>query len=85
MKYEIPSRSARLTLGGHLSFYDDLRRKHIQVYLEKPAPLSDLLSRLGIPWVEISFASVNGELASLAEVWVAPGDRIELYPPMGGG
>jgi sulfur carrier protein ThiS len=85
MNNEIQSRSARLTLGGHLSFYDDLRRKHIQVYLEKPAPLNDLLSRLGVPLEEINFASVNGELVSLAEVWVAPGDRIELYPPMGGG
>jgi sulfur carrier protein ThiS len=29
--------------------------------------------------------AVNGELVELAAARVNPGDRIELYPPMGGG
>jgi sulfur carrier protein ThiS len=75
----------RLHLGGHLAWYDPQRRSWLDVPLAQPAALADIVAGLGLPAAEIAIVSVNGQAVDLAGAQVADGDRVELYPPLGGG
>jgi sulfur carrier protein ThiS len=72
-------------LGGHLNFYQPEKRNRVSLSVNGRIRLLDMLKQLGIPAEEVAFASVNGEMAELNSALVSPGDRVELYPPMGGG
>ncbi len=74
-----------LHLGGHLNYYDPQSRPRLEIDLHSRARLVDLLARLHIPTGEVYLTALNGELVDLPECWVQPGDRVELFPPMGGG
>jgi len=74
-----------LHLGGHLAFYAPQKQSHLSIPVDRPTELSLILQELGVPPAEVAIAAVNGELVDLAAARVKPGDRIELYPPMGGG
>ncbi len=75
----------RLHLGGHLSWYEPQRRAWLDVPLPAPAALSDVIAALALPPGEIAVAAVNGRAVELAEARVCDADRVELYPPVGGG
>jgi sulfur carrier protein ThiS len=75
----------QLHLGGHLSWYDANKRAWLNVPLPEPMPLMDLVSVMGLPQGEIAIAVVNGRTVTLTEAQVEDGDRVELYPPIGGG
>ncbi len=75
----------RLHLGGHLSWYDPQRRAWLDVPLAGPAALADVIAMLGLPAGEIAVAAVNGQAVELAQARVCDADRVELYPPVGGG
>jgi sulfur carrier protein ThiS len=74
-----------LHLGGHLSFYAPQKQSRFNIPMDQPTELEGILQKLGIPLAEVAIVVVNGELVELAAALVNPGDRIELYPPMGGG
>ena len=75
----------RLHLGGHLSWYDPEKRSWLVIPLAEPVVLVELLNRLHVPPGEVALSVVNGRLVALEDVRVSDGDRVELYPPMGGG
>jgi sulfur carrier protein ThiS len=75
----------RLHLGGHLNWYDPQKRSWQAIPLAEPVVLVELLGRLQVPLGEIALTVVNGRLVLLGEVTVSDNDRVELYPPMGGG
>ncbi len=75
----------RLHLGGHLAWYDPQKRSDISLDLPEPVPLLTLVERLGLPKGEIAIAAVNGNAVVLQEALVGGNDRVELYPPIGGG
>jgi hypothetical protein len=85
MNPDLPLRPVALTLGGHLSYFETHRRTHLQISLAQRAALNELLTQLEIPVSEVWLVVVNGEKMDLAEAWIAPGDKVELYSPMGGG
>ena len=72
-------------LGGHLGFYDREKRSRFRVHLDREMALVDLVRELGVPEAEIDLAAVNLSLVSLDDARVGDGDRLDLYPPMGGG
>ena len=74
-----------LHLGGHLAFYASQKQSRFSIPIDQPTELEVILQKLGVPLAEVAIAAVNGELVELAATRVNPGDRIELYPPMGGG
>jgi len=45
----------------------------------------DLVQRLGLPRGEIALVAVNGCVVDPATALLAPGDKVEFYPPIGGG
>ena len=75
----------RLHLGGHLSWYDPQKRSWLELHLSEPIPLVELVHQLGLPEGEIAVVAVNRRAISLEEAIVSDGDRVELYPPLGGG
>jgi sulfur carrier protein ThiS len=75
----------KLHLGGHLNWYDGHKRGWLDLSLEEPLLLADLLARLGIPAGEVAIVAVNRRVAPLEGTVVTNEDRVELYPPMGGG
>ena len=75
----------QLHLGGHLSWYDPAKRSDVPVSLSQPMRLLRLIESLGLPVAEVAIAVVNGRAVSLEEALVADGDRVQLYPPVGGG
>lgn len=72
-------------LGGHLGFYDRDKRSRFEVHLDAETTLLELIRELGIPEAEIALAAVNRTVVSLRETRVGDADRLDLYPPMGGG
>ena len=75
----------RLHLGGHLSWYDPQKRSWLELSLSEPTALIELVRQLKLPVEEIAISVVNGHAVSLDEVRVSGDDRVELYPPIGGG
>lgn len=75
----------QIYLGGHLSWYDRQKRSKFEIRLNQPALLLSIVQRLGVPEGEIAIAAVNGSLVPLADARVVDSDRVELFPPVGGG
>ena len=74
-----------LHLGGHLAWYDPQKRSRLEIQLRAPIALIDLLDQLGVPSAEVAVAAINGDMVSLADARVTDSDRVDLYPPVGGG
>ena len=72
-------------LGGHLAFYAPQKKSRCSISMVQPTELVVVLQDLGVPLAEVALASVNGKLVELVTARIKPGDRIELFPPMGGG
>ncbi len=75
----------KLHLGGQFSFYIPGHPHQVDVPLEKPSRLSEILTRLGIPVAEINLAVVNGELVELQSAVISQQDEVKIYPPVSGG
>jgi sulfur carrier protein ThiS len=75
----------KLHLGGHLNFYEPQRRAWIELALDAPQQLEDVLAGLGIPPGEVALVVINGALAQEEAPMFSDKDKVELYPPMGGG
>jgi sulfur carrier protein ThiS len=74
-----------LHLGGHLGWYDPQKRSRLEIHLGEPTGLLSLLEQLRIPAAEIAVVTVNRQAVDLDSVSVNDGDRVELFPPIGGG
>jgi len=57
----------------------------MEIHLDKPIPLIDLVATLKLPSAEIAIAAVNGTLVSLHDALISDEDHVELHPPCGGG
>ena len=75
----------QLHLGGHLSWYDPQKRSRLEIPLAEPIRLMSLLQQLNVPPAEIAVATVNRNAVTLEDAQVSDGDRVELFPPVGGG
>jgi sulfur carrier protein ThiS len=75
----------RLYLGGYLDFYNPQRGSWLEVELNQPSPLSEVLAELGIPMGDVQLFVLNGELVELNEAIVSDQDEVKLFPAVGGG
>jgi sulfur carrier protein ThiS len=75
----------RLYLGGHLDFYNPKAGGWLEVQLNQPTVLHDVLDQLGIPAGEVQLVVLNGELADLETTIVSNQDEVKLYSAVGGG
>ncbi|RDV83569.1 MoaD/ThiS family protein [Ammonifex thiophilus] len=71
--------------GGLEKFVKDVRfGEGFPVDLPEGGRVAELLDRLGIPPSQVFSVLINGRHASLADV-LREGDRVALFPPLGGG
>jgi sulfur carrier protein ThiS len=75
----------RLHLSGHLAWYESQKRSQVEVSVPRPTLLIDVLRDLAIPPGEVAITVVNGVAADLQTARVSNSDRVELFPPVGGG
>jgi sulfur carrier protein ThiS len=75
----------KLHIGGHLTFYLSEKSADLELYLEGPTRLADILANLKIPAGEVALVVVNGKLSESSTIDVTNTDRVDLYPPIGGG
>jgi sulfur carrier protein ThiS len=75
----------KLHLGGHLAFYDPEKRSHLELEIKGKVSLVALLQQLKVPLAEIALVVVNSELVELENSLITNTDRVDLYPPIGGG
>jgi sulfur carrier protein ThiS len=75
----------KLHLGGQFSFYLPGHPRQVELHLEEPTQLREILAGLGIPVAEINLAIINGELVDLQDALVTQQDEVQLYPPVSGG
>lgn len=74
-----------LHAGGQLAWYLPQKKSDLEIKLETPTRLTEVIARIQIPAGEVVLVVVNGELADLQTVVVSDADRVQLYPPIGGG
>jgi sulfur carrier protein ThiS len=75
----------RLHLGGYLSFYAPNRKSNLEVEVEGQIPLKEVLKQNSLPAGDVFLVVLNGILVDLQDARVTNSDRVELYPPDGGG
>jgi len=51
----------------------------------EPITLLALAQQLGLPAAEIAIVAVNGRACALETTVVTDCDKVEFYPPLGGG
>jgi sulfur carrier protein ThiS len=74
-----------LYAGGYLSFYLPQSMHSLEIRLDAPTSLKDVLGRLSIPVEEVQLVSLNGELAEVETVIVRDTDVVRIFPGVNGG
>jgi sulfur carrier protein ThiS len=75
----------RIYLGGHLNFYHPQKEKWLEIDIDHPTPLVDVLKIANIPLGEVHLVLVKDEKVDLQEKIVSNPDEIKLYSAVGGG
>ena len=70
------------SLRKYVSNYDPLTG--IERVLQHPVSVEDLCEELEIPAETVKIAMVNGKMVHMNQ-HVEDGDRVALFPPVGGG
>jgi sulfur carrier protein ThiS len=69
---------------GNLRKYTPERREKMSLDVEEGTTVRRLLDVVGVPWVEVGFVVVNGNIADDHRALVE-GDKVEAFSPIGGG
>ena len=75
----------KLLLGGHLNFFLPGFTRELDVRLEKPLLLNDVLAAQGIPMGEVYLVMVNDIQVDPQTKFVSDLDEVRLIPPIAGG
>lgn len=75
----------RIYLGGYLDFYNPQHGNWLEVDINQPSHLREVLVELGIPVSDVYLVVLNGQLEELSETIVSGEDEVKLYPAVGGG
>lgn len=75
----------KLRLGGYLSFYLPGFPTLVDVPLEEPTRLGEILTQLGIPYGEIFLVVLNGELVDPEQTIISPNDEVRIFSAVDGG
>ena len=75
----------RIYLGGHLNYYHPEKARWLELTLDGPRPLRELLARAQIPEGEVALVVYQEANVDLQTLVVAQKDEVKLFPPVGGG
>ena len=74
----------KLYTGGYLAFYMPQHKKEVEIIIDTPKQLNELLEELHIPQAEVQLVAINGEQATL-ESTVLDTDEVRIYSGTDGG
>jgi sulfur carrier protein ThiS len=74
----------RLYLGGYLDFYHPHKGNWLEVDVDQPVPLIEVIADLGIPVGDIHLVVVNNQLQNLDFI-ISENDEVKIYSAVGGG
>jgi sulfur carrier protein ThiS len=72
-------------LGGYLSFFLPGFPTQVDVPLEEPTRLVEILRRLGIPFGEIFLVVLNGDIVDPEQTIISPNDEVRIFSAVDGG
>lgn len=75
----------RIFLGGHLTFYHPQKDKWLDVDIEGPTALIEILERSGIPLGEVHLVVINNQQVDIQDAVVSDQDEVQVYSAVGGG
>ena len=75
----------KIYFDRYFQFYMRSNQPWVEVEVEEPTRLSEVLARAGIPTPEIFLAVINGEAVDAREALISNQDKVKIYPPIGGG
>ena len=73
-----------VALNGHLSWYTQTRERLQVAEVPGGSTVSDLIAHLGVPEVEVAFATVDEKRVD-ADFVLAEGNQVSLVPIIAGG
>ena len=75
----------QLFTGGHLSFYMPGHKHSLELTLEAPTPLTEILALIGIPLSELALTAINGEIVDAETAVVQDNDQVRIFSAVDGG
>ncbi len=75
----------KLYTGGHLTFYMPGRKPTLELPLSEPAPLREILARVGIPLAEVALVALNGEQVEMDSAIIQDADVVRIFSSVDGG
>jgi sulfur carrier protein ThiS len=75
----------KLYLGSYFAFYTSDSNHWVEIELDKPVRLADIVTELGIPLAEIYLVVLNDRLVKSPNTIVSNDDIVRLYPAIDGG
>ena len=75
----------KLYAGGYLAFYLPQRKNSIEMRLNAPTPLKDILGNLQIPIEEVHLVALNGEQADVETAIIQDTDVLRIFSAVNGG
>jgi|APSaa5957512576_1039674.scaffolds.fasta_scaffold00521_6 sulfur carrier protein ThiS len=82
---QFPLRDMRIYLGGHLNFYHPKKEKWLEIGIDQPSPLVDVLKFANIPLGEVHLVVLNDENVDWQDLIVTQNDEVKLFSAVGGG
>jgi sulfur carrier protein ThiS len=75
----------KLYIGSYFAFYTSDSNHWVEIELDKPTRLADIVTVLGIPFAEIYLVVLNDRLVESPNTIVSNDDIVRLYPAIDGG
>lgn len=75
----------KLYTGSHLTFYMPGRKSSLELSLDAPIPLTELLAQIGIPLSELALTAINGQLVEAEKAVVQDEDHVRIFSAVDGG
>ncbi len=75
----------KLHAGGYLTFYLPKRQSPMEVHLDQPILLIEILQKYRIPQSEVQLVSVNGLQVDLETALVVDLDEVQIISGVDGG
>jgi len=75
----------KLHTGSYLTFYMPGRKSSLELSLDAPTPLVEILAQVGIPLSELALAAINGKLVEAETAMVQDDDQVRIFSAIDGG
>jgi len=75
----------KLYTGGYLTFYMPGHKHSMDIQLNAPTPLKEILADLHIPLEEVHLVALNGEQVDVEAAFIHDTDVLRIFSSVNGG